>query len=103
MRFLLVAFVVVIIVYSLVECLQADPTRVRLMPRLVWGIVILLVPAVGAVGWLLFGRPLTPESPGGSAGRRAKPVSPDDDPDFLRSLRQPKPPKRSAREGNPDE
>ena len=51
------------------------------MPRWLWVVAIILVPGVGALAWLLFGRPTK------AAGRSPKPPkAPDDDPDFLRKL-----------------
>lgn len=81
-RLLPVLLAVALTVYALVDVVQSPPARVRTMPRLAWAGVILLLPVVGAVAWLLTGRPS-----GGGAGRRpGRPIAPDDDPDFLRGL-----------------
>ena len=74
-----------LLLYCFIDALQADPARVRNLPRLLWLAVIVVVPIFGPLAWLFGGRPLwrapwqTPEPP----RRRA----PDDDPDFLASLR----------------
>ncbi|MDO5533264.1 MAG: PLDc N-terminal domain-containing protein [Propionibacteriaceae bacterium] len=80
-RVLLIVALVALSVYALVEALQADPRRVRLMPRWLWALAV-LVPALGPLGWFTLGRP-TQHGVGGGT-RRA--IAPDDDPDFLRGL-----------------
>lgn len=81
-RVLPVIIVVMLMIYAIVEVAQADSMRVRLMPRWLWAVAVILLPGVGAVAWLLFGRPTRPTRP----GRPSPPKAPDDDPDFLRSL-----------------
>ncbi|GGK19282.1 membrane protein [Pilimelia terevasa] len=68
---------------ALISCLSTDEGRVRVLPRIGWVIVILLFPIVGGVAWFAAGRDRAPRPP---APRR--PLAPDDDPDFLRSLRE---------------
>ncbi|RXW33115.1 PLD nuclease N-terminal domain-containing protein [Propioniciclava flava] len=81
-RVLLVIAVIAVILYALIEAIQADGDRVRLMPRWLWIVAIVLLPGIGALGWLVVGRP--PRRGSGGAPRR--PIAPDDDPDFLRRL-----------------
>jgi hypothetical protein len=99
--------------WALFDALTAEPTRVRLLPKLLWFVVVLLLFEVGALAWVVFGRPRAgqPNRTGGrssgplgsfdlgdlgSFGRpsssrpsrnRNRPVGPDDDPDFLRGLK----------------
>jgi hypothetical protein len=82
----LAAVQLVLLVLALISCLSAD--RVRVMPRLLWVLVILLIPLVGPIAYFLFGRPASPPRGGGGPVRRSQPPpsSPDDDPDFLRSM-----------------
>lgn len=80
LRVLLVITLIALILFSLVESIQADGARVRVMPRWLWIVAIVLVPGVGALAWLILGRPL----PAGPRGRG--PTAPDDDVDFLRGL-----------------
>ena len=82
-RVILVIALIALILYALIEAVQADRDRVRLMPRWLWIVAILLLPGVGAAGWLLAGRPRARGHGGGEPGR---PLAPDDDPDFLRRL-----------------
>lgn len=80
-RVLPVVIIVMLMIYAVVEVAQADPLRVRLMPRWLWAVAIILLPGAGALAWLLFGRPT--KAPG---NRPRPPRAPDDDPDFLRNL-----------------
>ena len=74
----LAAAQLVLLVLGLISCLAAD--RVRNLPRALWVLVILFVPLIGPLTYYAWGRPT------GVRGRPARPASPDDDPDFLRSL-----------------
>src|SRR4029453_9496070 len=81
----LAAAQLVLVVLGLISCLSAD--RVRAMPRFLWVLVILLIPLIGPAAYFVFGRPLPPPREGGPVGRSPPPpASPDDDPDFLRSM-----------------
>ena len=82
-RVLAVLILIAIIVYALVDAGQANPDRVRLMPRWLWMVAIVLLPGLGALGWFTLGRPRSGGLPGGGQRRS---IAPDDDPDFLRKL-----------------
>ena len=75
--------VIVVMIYCLVEVAQADAERVRHAPRWLWAVAIIALPGVGAIAWLLAGRPVSQARP----KQRRGPSAPDDDPDFLRKLR----------------
>ncbi|MEV4343367.1 PLDc N-terminal domain-containing protein [Actinoplanes sp. NPDC049596] len=82
---LLAAVQLILFVLALISCLSAD--RVRNAPRLVWVLVILLIPLLGPLAYFVWGRPLPPPTEGGPVRRTpSRPSSPDDDPDFLRSV-----------------
>ncbi|WP_353508622.1 PLD nuclease N-terminal domain-containing protein [Intrasporangium sp.] len=100
-RVILVALVVFATIYALVDCLQTDGRLMRIMPKPVW-LLVCLIPVLGPIMWLVAGKSDAPSSralgggaPRGSAPRRTmpppRPRGPDDDPDFLRKLRKPKP------------
>lgn len=72
-----------LLIYSLIECLQTPRHRIRVMPKVAWIAVIVLLPIIGASLWLGFGRVRAPKKTG-QAPRR--PRSPDDDPEFLRQV-----------------
>jgi hypothetical protein len=74
---------VAITIYTLVAVVQSEGNTVRHLPRWLWFVVVLVVPLVGCAAWWVFGRPL----PGGpDDGMPARPMAPDDDPEFLRGL-----------------
>ncbi|MGR2752133.1 PLD nuclease N-terminal domain-containing protein [Agromyces arachidis] len=86
-RFWVIAIVAVVVftIYAMVDCALFDRSRIRGLPRGWWIVVILLVPIIGGLLWFLVGRgrPLRFGRSGG--GRRTN--APDDDPEFLRRLR----------------
>ena len=82
-RAITVVILAMVVIYCVVEVAQADPLRVRLLPRWLWFACIVLLPVVGALGWIFLGRPVL-----NTAGPRPprRPRAPDDDQDFLRGL-----------------
>ena len=81
----LAALQLVLLVLALIGSLSAD--RVRNLPRALWVLVILLIPLVGPLAYFYFGRPVAAPREGGPVRRTSpRPSSPDDDPDFLRSM-----------------
>ena len=82
-RVLLVLLVIALTVYAVVEAAQAQPSRVRLMPKWLWITAIIVLPVLGPLAWFVRGRP---RGRGLPDGPRRRPISPDDDPDFLRRL-----------------
>ncbi|MEV0719628.1 PLD nuclease N-terminal domain-containing protein [Asanoa sp. NPDC050611] len=89
----------VLAVAALISCLSADEGEIRALPRIVWVLIILFFPLVGGVAWFVAGRP---EQRPASRGARWRPGSgfpenerprtnaPDDDPEFLKSINQPR-------------
>jgi hypothetical protein len=87
MRYLPMILLVVLAIYCWVEIVMSDPRQVRQLPRAIWALIV-LIPLVGPIGWLVYGRP-NGDTPRQTAPKpRPRVVAPDDDPDFLRSLRQ---------------
>ncbi len=80
----LAAIQLVLFVLALISSLSAD--RVRAMPRAAWILVILLIPLLGPLAYFLWGRPLPARREGPIRRAPSRPLSPDDDPDFLRSV-----------------
>jgi hypothetical protein len=88
-----------LLVYCLIDCIQTDASVIRNLPKLLWVVLIVLIPLVGGVAWLVAGRPqrgpagsgrpTRPPARGGRPGfeRPPAPLGPDDDPDFLRQMR----------------
>lgn len=88
MRFLPWVVVIVLYVYCWIEVWQSDPRQVRQLSRGAWALFV-AIPLFGAVAWLTVGRPNGTEAPPTAPRARSRTVAPDDDPDFLRSLRPP--------------
>jgi hypothetical protein len=92
MRFLPVVIPIVLAIYCWIELAQSDTRDVRHAPRWAWALAI-MVPLAGPVAWLVYGRP-NGDHPDPVAVRRppARPLAPDDDPEFLRNLKIDPPP-----------
>jgi hypothetical protein len=88
-------------IFSFIDCIQSDEHRVRNLPRWAWMVLIILIPIAGPLVWLLAGRPTratagnpaswpTTKTPGHPTYEqpRRRPQAPDDDPEFLRSLKK---------------
>ena len=81
----LAAVQLVLLVLALISVLSVP--RVRTMPRVLWVLVILLIPLLGPLAYLLSGRPKKPPREHGPVLRgKPRPAAPDDDPEFLRSV-----------------
>ncbi len=90
---------VMVWLYSIFDALTAPAERIRLMPKAIWLIAILLLPEIGAIAWFIWGRPRAGAkaparlpfgrpSHGTPHGGAQRPVAPDDDPEFLRRLNE---------------
>ena len=84
-------------IFCLVDVIVMDDSLCRHLPKMVWLIVVLLLPLVGSILWLAVGRPRVSTS--GYTRRRAgfpeyeRPgrhvaTNPDDDAEFLRQCRE---------------
>lgn len=82
-RVVLAIAVLVIFVYGLVDVIRTDRSRTRGISKPAWIVVMILLPVIGAVLWLLLGRPAAEKT-----AKRSYPRTnaPDDDQDFLRNL-----------------
>lgn len=94
--------------YCVLDAITADRDRVRRLPKGAWIAILLLTFEIGAVAWLVWGRPRGSESgmparggrprlgssgrtawpsrPGGAGSGRSGRPAPDDDPEFLARL-----------------
>ncbi|MDN5797827.1 MAG: PLDc N-terminal domain-containing protein [Intrasporangium sp.] len=87
-RVLLTAAVVFATIYAFVDCLQTNGRRMRMLPKAVW-LLLVLVPVLGPVLWFISGRVdshAVQRPPGRGSSRPSGPRGPDDDPEFLRRL-----------------
>jgi hypothetical protein len=92
-RFLIVLVVaaVAFTIYTLVDVLLTERTRVRAFPKPVWALGVVLLPVIGGILWLAVGKARR-------RGPAARPVAPDDDPAFLRTLSSDEIAKRAEQE-----
>jgi len=81
MRVLVALITIGVTIYAFVDCLRSGDHEVRNLPRPLW-LLITLVPLVGGLAWLTFGRPSSWQP----VPRAGRPLAPDDDPEFLQSL-----------------
>ncbi len=94
-----------LLVFCLIDCIQADDASIRNLPKPFWILLIIIVPIVGGVAWLVAGRPVSraprnvPWPSTQTAGfpeyerPRGHTIAPDDDPAFLAGLGRPDPEK----------
>ncbi|MEU6576118.1 PLD nuclease N-terminal domain-containing protein [Streptomyces sp. NPDC046805] len=84
-------------IYAFIDCLNTPEEQVRGLPKVVWVIIILLFGEVlvGPIAWLVAGK--ARHAPAGRTGstpsewhrnHRTDYVAPDDNPEFLRSLKE---------------
>lgn len=86
-------------IFCLVDVIGSSDAAVRNLPKLGWLVIVLLLPLAGSLAWLVAGRPQ--DEPGRSRHERAVPafpeydrpgraaaLSPEDDEDFLRRVRE---------------
>lgn len=78
--FVLWVAAVCIWVYTLIDCIRSDDSRVRGLPKMVWVFVVIALPLVGSILWFTIGKERNTRA-------KAQPVmrqkAPDDDPAFL--------------------
>jgi hypothetical protein len=87
MVYVLVALIALgVWLYALFEVLTTDEAEVRSLSKFSWILLVLLTFWIGAILWLLFGRPRAGFAVPARGLRSAPPRGPDDDPDFLQHL-----------------
>lgn len=80
-------------VYCIFDVISTEESLIRNMPKILWLVVVILLPSIGAVAWLLLGRPIGAGLRPGDTSPRPRPsrpaprqLAPDDDPTFLARL-----------------
>ncbi|MER7798234.1 PLD nuclease N-terminal domain-containing protein [Microbacterium sp. NPDC096154] len=68
-------------VFSIVDCAVQPPARHRGVSKGAWIAIVVLIPVLGGILWFVLGR-ARPQAPG-------RVIAPDDDPNFLGTLRAP--------------
>lgn len=82
---------IVLAVCALISCLSAEEGTIRALPRIAWVLIILFFPLVGSIAWFVAGREPGARASGPAGGtveRPRRPLAPDDDPEFLRSVQE---------------
>jgi hypothetical protein len=78
---------------ALISCLSTEEDQINALPRWAWILIVLFFPLIGSIAWFVAGRSTaTPRNtwrPGRGFPGYDRPRAPDDDPEFLRSLRPP--------------
>ncbi|MFJ8821508.1 PLD nuclease N-terminal domain-containing protein [Streptomyces sp. NPDC102467] len=94
LRYLPFLLVLALWIYAFIDCLNTPEEEVRGLPKVVWVIIILLFGEVlvGPVAWLVAGKRRHAPAGGSTPSewhrdRRARFVAPDDNPEFLDSLK----------------
>ncbi|AUY51212.1 PLD nuclease N-terminal domain-containing protein [Streptomyces sp. CB01881] len=85
-------------VWAFIDCLTTPEEEVKHLPKVIWVIIVLLFPLVGSIAWLVAGKQrgaLRTDGAGRTSGhpeyerpRDGRPLAPDDDPEFLASLKK---------------
>ncbi|MEX2537766.1 MAG: PLD nuclease N-terminal domain-containing protein [Actinomycetota bacterium] len=44
-------------VYCIFDVISTDQSKIQNLPKMVWLLIVVFVPAIGAIAWLLLGRP----------------------------------------------
>lgn len=100
-------FLFLLWIWAVLDVIATDSILIRNLPKVTWLLLVLFIPTIGAVAWLLLGRPEgAGMSLGGqrsalyvdpddrwqpSSGSTGRYIGPDDDPSFGRSSASPSP------------
>ncbi|MFF0446479.1 PLD nuclease N-terminal domain-containing protein [Streptomyces sp. NPDC004609] len=91
LRYLPFLLVLALWIYAFIDVLNTPENEVRHLPKVVWVIIVLLFGEVliGPIAWFAAGRPRKAVAGGPAEGRSGSGwVAPDDNPDFLKSLKE---------------
>ena len=93
LRLLLFLVPLALMIFAFIDCLNTPEDEVRHLPKVAWVFIILLFPLAGSIAWLVTGKVRTPPVGGRTPSEwhrnhRQTWVAPDDDPEFLNSLKE---------------
>ncbi|MGW2224902.1 PLD nuclease N-terminal domain-containing protein [Streptomyces formicae] len=93
LRYLPFLLVLAVWIYAFIDVLNTPEKEVRHFPKVVWVILVLLFGEVllGPIAWFVTGKKRRGPGAGGAGRGRTQWVAPDDNPEFLKSLRDEKP------------
>ncbi|WP_030742006.1 PLD nuclease N-terminal domain-containing protein [Streptomyces sp. NRRL F-5135] len=81
LRVLMILVPLALSIYAFIDCITTEEKEIRYLPKPIWAILVLLFPLVGSISWLIVGRDRA------RTARRGNWVAPDDNPEFLNSLK----------------
>ncbi|UGY92939.1 PLD nuclease N-terminal domain-containing protein [Streptomyces gobiensis] len=89
MKVLAILLLLAVWVYAFIDCLNTPENQVRKLPKVVWVIIVLLFGQVlvGPIAWFAVGRPRKNAAYGATRAEERRWVAPDDNPDFLKSIK----------------
>jgi hypothetical protein len=94
-RYIPFLLVLALWIYAFIDCLNTPEEQVRGLPKVVWVLIILFFGEVliGPIAWLVAGKHRTAPAGGSTPAEwhrshRTQWVAPDDNPEFLHSLRE---------------
>ncbi|MEU8889079.1 PLDc N-terminal domain-containing protein [Streptomyces sp. NPDC048442] len=92
LRALLFILPLALTIYAFIDCLNTPEDEVKHLPKVAWVFIILLFWIVGPIVWIVAGKNRHAVRGGGAPldryrGRRAQWVAPDDNPEFLKSIK----------------
>lgn len=87
-----------LLIYCVLNIVTTPDAEIRNLPKLVWLVLVVVLPLAGGIAWLVAGRPRAPAAGLPHRGNRGAPAqddrpgrarafSPDDDEEFLHGLR----------------
>ncbi|MFC9942492.1 PLD nuclease N-terminal domain-containing protein [Streptomyces pratensis] len=93
LRALIILLPLALTIYAFIDCLNTPEDEAKHLPKVAWVFIILLFWVVGPVVWLAAGKARRAHSGGRTPsewrrGQRTTWVAPDDNPDFLKSLKE---------------
>jgi len=79
-------------IFCIFDVIVTPQDETRNMPKVLWLLVVLIVPEVGSIAWLLLGRPRRARAaaawprPSRQEPRRKGPLGPEDSPQFMSGI-----------------
>ncbi|MFH8758674.1 PLD nuclease N-terminal domain-containing protein [Streptomyces atroolivaceus] len=92
LRALIILLPLALTIYAFIDCLNTPEDEVKHLPKVAWVFIILLFWVVGPVVWIAAGKARRAPAGGRTPSERPRRnrttwVAPDDNPDFLKSLK----------------
>ena len=84
-------------IFAIFDVIRTDRELCRNLPKELWLILVIIIPDVGAIAWLIMGRPVNARFRPGSTETRAAgsfwssqpgPIGPEDNPAFMRTAEE---------------